>query len=545
MKLQVAGDEQIMLYFPHMGKIRVLSESTINQIAAGEVIENPASVVKELVENSLDAGAKKIWVEIRGGGFQQILVGDDGSGMNQDDALLAFERHATSKITQIDDLHQIFSMGFRGEALASIASVSKVELVTAEEGKDGIAIEIEGGSIRSCRPASRSRGTTIYIRSLFYNTPARKKFQKSAASSVSSIHKLLFSLALAHPEVGFELVSAGETLLSVLPESGSSFLKAFEKRIQALFKTSFLQNRKTLSLEKEGIELHGFLGSPADDRINRAGQYLFVNRRSITSPLISFAVKAGYGHRLGERRYPIFALHLSLPPDALDVNVHPQKKEVRFQNEDKIKDVVKTSVQSVFHQLSAPAPTVSSFPMQFQETPLIFQETKEESPPELFEDPEVIGLYGPYLLLAEEDAIVWVHLRKIQEIILQKELTTSPKSQGLLLPIPLLLNRQQVLDLEEKQETLQKLGFSIERSGKESFLIHALPSCLKESDAKEAIEQVLEGKDPSTRLAKIAVRGKKQFMIREALTLWSRVKQCPDPELITRTNLDDIEKFFR
>ena len=222
-----------------MGIIRVLNEGTINQIAAGEVVENPASVVKELIENSLDAGAKKIWVEIRGGGFQLIQIADDGEGMNPDDAVLCFERHATSKIAHIEDLNILSSMGFRGEALASIAAVAKVELITAQEGRHATRVEVEGGVIRSVGPGSRSRGTTISVRSLFYNVPARKKFQKSSASTTTEIHKLLFSLALAHPEVGFELTVGESLLLSVDPETDASLLSNLEQRIEKVFDDSF------------------------------------------------------------------------------------------------------------------------------------------------------------------------------------------------------------------------------------------------------------------------------------------------------------------
>jgi DNA mismatch repair protein MutL len=527
-----------------MGRIRTLTESTINQIAAGEVIENPASVIKELVENSLDAGAKKIRVEIQGGGFGQIIVSDDGIGMNRDDALLSFERHATSKITQLEDLNTLSSMGFRGEALASIAAVSKVELVTAEEGKDGVRVEIQAGKIVSCTLSPRSRGTTISVQSLFYNTPARKKFQKSASASIASIHKLLFSLALSYPEVGFELFSASEPLLSVFPEKDSSFLTCFERRIKAVFKTSFLQSRKPLCLEKNGYQIHGFLAPPVDDRINRSGQYLFINRRAIQSPLISAAVKAGYGHRLDARRYPIFALHIVAPPDLLDVNVHPQKREVRFQDETWIKEFIQSSVQLVFHSFS-PLPPISTTPFQFQEAPLTLRETQEIKSPSLIEDPEVVGLYGPYLLLAEDSGVMIVNLRKIQEKTLQKELSIGSKSQGLLLPIPLTLSRQQMIDLEERKPLLQKLGFSIERSGKENFLIHALPCCLKSADAQEAIELVLEGHDSLNQFVKFAVRGKKQFLLKEALALWHQIKDRSDPEFIVKVGFDEIEKLFR
>lgn len=525
-----------------MGVIRVLNEGVVNQIAAGEVIENPASVVKELIENSLDAGAKKIWIEIRGGGFQLIQVADDGSGMSRDDAVLSLERHATSKISKIEDLNMLHSMGFRGEALASIAAVSKIDLVTAQEGKDATQIEVEGGAIRGVRGASRSRGTTIAVRSLFYNVPARKKFQKSATSTTAEIHKLLFSLSLAHPEVGFELVVGETVVLAVDPASD------LEERIEKLFDSSFLQGRRPLSLEKNGYEIHGWIGSPADDRVNRSGQYLFINRRAVISPLISSAIKAGYGHRLNERRYPIFVLHLHVPPAEIDVNVHPQKREVRFQNEEWLKGFLIEATQAAFKEVPASSVSFQEMPlMPLSAMPLRFREEAEVSI--WIEDPNVIGLYDHYLLL-EDEGIVWVNLQKAHELVLLRSLqATESRAQGLLIPIPLALNKQQQSTLQEKQAVLHTIGFSVEMSGKDDFLIHAIPSFIEAGDAVEAVKLALEGegegKEAFKNIAAFAARGKKRFMIQEALALWRQVKDSSDPAVIAKTGPDVIERFFR
>ena len=535
-----------------MGVIRVLNEGTINQIAAGEVIENPASVVKELVENSLDAGASKIWIEIRGGGFQLIQVADDGLGMSRDDAVLCFERHATSKISRIDDLNALHSMGFRGEALASIAAVAKVDLVTAEEGKDGCHVEVEGGAIRGVRAASRSRGTTISVRSLFYNVPARKKFQKSAATTTAEIHKLLFSLSLAHPEVGFELTVGDALLLSVAPEDDAFFLSNLDQRIEKVFDASFLQGRRSLSQEKNGYELQGWIGSPADDRINRAGQYLFINKRAVISPLVSSAIKAGYGHRLDEKRYPVFVLHLTVPPSEIDVNVHPQKREVRFQNEEWLKEFLTSATKAAFQEMPASSISFQEMPSQsissMSSIPLRFREESEVRESTWIEQPHVIGLFRHYLLLDdEEDGIVWVNLQKAQEAAVLKALQEGPsegRSQGLLIPIPLSLNKEQQKALQEKQSVLHEIGFSVELSGKDNFLIHATPPFIESGDAVEAVVLSLED-EAVKKIARFAVRGKKQFMIQEALALWHQVKGCHDPEIIAKTGPHDIENFFR
>ncbi len=538
-----------------MGIIRVLNEGTINLIAAGEVIEGPASALKELIENSIDAGSKKIWVEIRGGGFQLIQVADDGIGMNRDDAILCFERHATSKLTQIDDLHQLRSMGFRGEALSSIAAVSKVELVTAQEGHNAVRVEVEGGAIRAVNPASRSRGTTLSIRSLFYNVPARKKFQKSIASATAEIHKLLFSLSLAHPEVGFELTIGESLLLSVDPEEDNSFLSNLEQRLEKLFEGSFLQGRRPIDQTKNGYELHGWMGSPVDDRINRSGQYLFINRRAVLSSLVSSAVKAGYGHRLDERRYPIFVLHLTVPAQEIDVNVHPQKKEVRFQKEEELKEFLQTSVSSAFQEAAAASYSFrEAGDRPLQDIPLRFREEGAEQTPTWIFQPEVIGLFEHYLLLdastieGQGEGIVWVNLQKARGALLLRSLqnkTAGAAAQGLLIPIPLSLNKQQQKSLEEKQTVLHEIGFSIEMSGKDLYLIHAIPSFLDASDAVEAAVLILEGEEVFKNIAAFAVRGKKRFMIQEALALWHQVKEAREPGIIAKTGPYDIKSFFK
>ncbi len=538
-----------------MGIIRVLNEGTVNQIAAGEVVESPASVVKELVENSLDAGAKKIWIEIRGGGFQLIQVADDGLGMNQDDAVLCFERHATSKISHIEDLNSLSSMGFRGEALASIAAVAKVELITAREGEHATSVEVEGGTIRSVGPGSRSQGTTVSVRSLFYNVPARKKFQKSAASTTAEIHKLLFSLALAHPEVGFELTVGESLLLSVDPETDASLLSNLEQRIEKVFDVSFLQGRRPLAHDQEGYLLQGWIGSPVDDRVNRSGQYLFINRRAVISTLVSSAIKAGYGHRMDEKRYPIFVLHLTVPPQEIDVNVHPQKREVRFQKEEWLKEFLKTATHAAFQEKAATSFAFhETSPMSLPDIPLRFREESAIQTPTWIAEPEVIGLFEHFLLLnastidTPEEGIVWVNLQKAREVVLLRSLqnkTNEVVSQGLLIPIPLALSKEEQKALQEKQPLLQQLGFSVEMSGKDHFLIHALPSFLDAGDAVEAVRLTLEGEEVFKKIAAFAVRGKKRFMIQEALALWHQVKEPFDPAVIARTGTHAIESFFR
>lgn len=304
-------------------KILKLPETVINQISAGEVVENPASIVKELVENSLDAGANAIHVEIVGGGQELIRVEDDGCGMSSEDALLSLERHATSKLKSIDDLQTLGTMGFRGEALAAISSVSQFELMTSDG--TGTKVVCEGGRIVKAEPCARNRGTTIEIRSLFFNTPARKKFQKSASACAAAVTKTMETIVLAHPEIAFTLKVHGKTTIKTRPAS-------WKERIGEI--VGILEHE--VKFEGNGVAIAGLIGAPAKAMINRSGQYLYINRRPIFSPLISRAVKDGFGTRIAEHEFPPFVLFLEIPADEVDVNVHPQKKEARFRDEGKM-----------------------------------------------------------------------------------------------------------------------------------------------------------------------------------------------------------------
>lgn len=376
-------------------KIRVLDEQTINKIAAGEVIENPASVVKELLENALDAGATDICVEIKGGGRQLIRISDNGCGMTKDDALLCLERHATSKIKQVEDIQQLFTMGFRGEALPSIASISKFVLLThAKEEVDptkGTLITVEGGNIIHCTAAVRSPGTTIEVKSLFFNVPVRKKFQKSPSYDTQEILKVLTLLSLSHPLIAFELISDQKTLLKMPPLiKDETFLAQLGQRIESVLGKDFFHALCPLALEQNSYRLEGYIGLPSCHRHNRTGQYLFINDRAVTSPLLGFAVREGYGTMLPTQRYPLFVLHLHMPGTLVDVNVHPQKKEVRLRQEQKLKEWVTQAVQEALSsknfqedplELSSPFPFAFnpkvSAPFSFKTDPFSFKLDEE------------------------------------------------------------------------------------------------------------------------------------------------------------------------
>lgn len=350
-------------------KIRVLDERTINQIAAGEVIENPASVVKELVENAIDAGSTDICIEIKGGGRQLIRVSDNGCGMIQDDALLCLERHATSKIRNVDDIYAIGTMGFRGEAIPSIAAISKFTLMTCYKGENkGTMVSVEGGKILQSTPVVHAPGTTVEVKSLFFNVPVRKKFQRSPAYDANEILKMISQIALGYPEIKFQLMSDQKTILTApTTNSEATFQEKLKQRIKDILGMDFVETSYSVSGAQEGYKLQGLIGMPAFTRHNRSGQYLFINRRAVVSPLIGYAVRAGYGTTLSTQRHPVYALHLTVPGELVDVNVHPQKREVRLRQEQILREMVVAAIRDALQQNPQPTVEVVSLPASFPE----------------------------------------------------------------------------------------------------------------------------------------------------------------------------------
>ncbi|MGC1438574.1 MAG: DNA mismatch repair endonuclease MutL, partial [Terriglobales bacterium] len=352
-----------------MGRIHVLSESVANKIAAGEVVERPASVVKELLENSLDAGSTRIKIQVEAGGKKLIQITDNGCGMVRDDALLAFERHATSKIKNAEDLLDVATLGFRGEALPSIASVSRLHLETRAPDEDsGTVVEINGGKIFKVQEAGLPAGTSITIRDLFFNTPARKKFLKAESTELSHIASLVTHYALAHPDKHFELHSATNAILVAPPVAGSSerVYQVFGKEVlDQLIPIAAVQPLAHVGLpqpppwrrEKEDGEdqvpvepgemrVHGFVSKPEIQKLNRNSIYVFVNGRLIRDRLVQHALIEAYRNILPPTVYPVVLLFLELPSGEVDVNVHPSKTEVRFRQQSVMHDFVRDSVRA-------------------------------------------------------------------------------------------------------------------------------------------------------------------------------------------------------
>jgi DNA mismatch repair protein MutL len=325
-----------------MSKIRVLPDHVSNQIAAGEVVERPASVAKELVENSIDAGATRISIDIEAGGRRLLKVSDDGGGMVRDDAVLAFERHATSKIHGSDDLAAIATLGFRGEALASIASVARVELTSSTEGAGAATrVNIEGGRMRDVKDAAHPRGTTVAVRDLFFNIPARRKFLRSEATETFHLTNLVTHYALAHPEIAFSFTSNGREILRAAPAQN------LRERAYQIFGAEFLDNLLEVNGGQPQVaRITGYVSAPRDRRTTRDSQYLFVNRRFVRDRLIGRALSEGYRSILPHGVYPAALLFMETPLEEVDVNVHPAKTEVRFRRASAVADAVREAVKA-------------------------------------------------------------------------------------------------------------------------------------------------------------------------------------------------------
>ena len=351
-----------------MTKIRLLPDHVANQIAAGEVVERPASVAKELVENAIDAGATRLAIDVEAGGRRLLKVSDDGEGMVRDDAVLAFERHATSKISTAEDLQAIATLGFRGEALASIASVARVELITkCEDAAAATRVVIEGGRMRDVRDAPHPRGTTITVRDLFFNVPARRKFLRSEATESFHLTNLVTHYALAHPEIAFALTNNGREVLR------AAAAKDLRERAYQIFGAEFLENLLEVSGGHARVaRVTGYVSAPRDRRTSRDAQYLFVNGRFVRDRLIGRALSEGYRAILPHGVYPAALLFMETPLEEVDVNVHPAKTEVRFRRAAAVADAVREAVRAALASAgyvrpdgkeTSPAPVVGAAEM--------------------------------------------------------------------------------------------------------------------------------------------------------------------------------------
>jgi DNA mismatch repair protein MutL len=379
-------------------KIKILPDNLANQIAAGEVVERPASVIKELVENSIDAGATRVQIDVELGGRRLMRVSDDGSGMVRDDAILSFERHATSKISSLEDLAAIGTLGFRGEALASIASVAKVELITKVEDFDAATLVlVEGGRLVDVRDAARARGTTISVSDLFYNTPARRKFMRSEPTENYHLTGIVTHYALAHPEIAFTLSSNGREVLRVSPA------RDLRERAFQIFGPGLLDSLLPVSGGRDFVaKITGFISAPRERRTTRDAQYFFVNQRFVRDKTIAGGLLEGYRSVLPHGVYPVAFLFVDIPLEEIDVNVHPAKTEIRFRRTDAVKDAIADAVRDALakggitarQDIKVVQDRVDTFAnaddvvptnqpvIGFEPMPAVFSESKDEAPGE-------------------------------------------------------------------------------------------------------------------------------------------------------------------
>ena len=497
--------------------IRVLDPKTVSRIAAGEVVERPASVVKELVENSLDAGATQISVEVRGDGVGLIRVVDNGAGIPPGEVELAFERHATSKLDDISSLPSIISLGFRGEALPSIAAVAQVDIVTCAAGyPGGTQLSLEEGTVSQRGSQSRSVGTTVTIRNLFRKLPARLKFLKSATTENSHVANVVSQYALAFPEVKFALSIDGRTTLRT-PGSG--------KLIDSVAQVYGLEvARNMLQIEPAGWEggaaspspeVAGMVGSPAVSRSNRSYLSFFVNRRWITSRSLAWAVEEAYHGLLTEGKHPVAVINISLPPDAVDVNIHPTKTEIKFQNERAAFIAVQKAVRRTLVELM-PVPRIEEVAAAYRSPstikPVPGTTTRSGSlfgsflssplpaatPAASLPVLRVLGqVWSNYIVAEGPDGLYLIdqhaaHERILWERINARRLEHEIEVQGLLEPVTLEMSPRQDEVLRSHYEGLTEFGFSIEPFGDRTYLVRAVPVLLHNKDWVAMLRELLE-----------------------------------------------------
>ncbi len=528
-----------------LSSIQVLPEQVINQIAAGEVVENSASVVKELVENSIDAGASFISVEIRGGGRQLIRIVDDGKGMTPDEAELALERHATSKIRDVKDLMKLGSMGFRGEALPSIASVSQFSLHTSTAEGPATHLLVSGGKLLSKSESVRTAGTAIEVKSLFFNVPARLKFLKSPAQDGAEVYKTLVDLALSHPEIGFELIQDGKRVFKLNPPKGN-FEGALKVRAADLIGKSFTEDLIAVSNKEKGVKVEGFIGKPSATRPNRLGTYLLVNRRAVRSPLVLKAVREGYGTLIPPQRYPTFVLHLTLPPDQVDVNVHPQKREVRFRDEAGLERLLKRAVSEALQiavlpeqvlEEPLPPPKVSFKPQQYQIAVPSAPPVVEEAPvytqpplpePEVKETLHVLETLKGYILVKKGEQLLVVDQARASERLFYQQIKKaeeeSPPMQQLRPPLVTELTKQEMKQYDRLEEQLNRLGFEVELVGPEVVAVTAVPAFFAKTPLEDMMRDIIR-----VALEGGSIREKETLLIKSARRLSLRRDVRLDP----------------
>ncbi len=521
-----------------MSTIRLLPDLLINQIAAGEVIERPAAALKELLENSLDAGASEIVVQLEGGGVKLLRVRDNGSGMAQDELAFALMRHATSKIASLDDLQRVASMGFRGEALASMAAVAQV-MLTSRRANDDHAWQILAvdGTQSDATPAAHTHGTSVEIRKLYFNTPARRKFLKSEATEFAYCEETFKRIALSRPDVAFSLQHNNRMVWQVRGQKPTP--DGLGERVAALLGDEFSQSAVTIDRQAAGLHLYGMASLPAYSKATRAAQYFFVNGRFIRDKVVAHAMRQAYQDILHHQRHPAFVLFLDLPPEQVDVNVHPAKSEVRFRDSQAIHQFVFHTLQQA---LSKPISTAENSPgMAHQAVPrqsIFGQSDPVQQPMRLHTAAQPLAFYdalfgasradslpafaapfldiqtedesgipplgfalaqlaGIYILAQNKNGLVVVDMHAAHERIVYEKLKTALDgqqipTQPLLIPVSFAAEALDIATAEEERAAIMQLGFDIMPLSPSTLAVRAMPAMLKQAHAEAAARDVLQ-----------------------------------------------------
>lgn len=536
---------------PEVSRIQLLSPRLANQIAAGEVVERPASVIKELLENSLDAGALRIDIDVEQGGVKLLRVRDDGVGIVEGDLPLAMSRHATSKIRDLDDLERVATLGFRGEALASVSSVSRLTLTSCAEGADQAwQVETEGRDMAPhLQPAAHPRGTTVEVRDLFFNTPARRKFLRTEKTEFSHLEEVVKRLALSRFDVAFNLRHNGRTVLGLRPAHTEQEAR---RRVGSVCGPAFVEQSLSIDSEREGLRLWGWVGMPTFSRSQADLQYFFVNGRTIKDKLVAHAVRQAYRDVLFNGRHPTFVLFLEVDPAVVDVNVHPTKHEVRFRDGRMVHDFLFSTLyraladqrpgeqtQDVPEQPTEALPVASGLAagvfsgqthMPLAEPAAIWSASTGQHLPErptaaaLAGAAEAYGslygsaadlpgtaadaqtipplgyavaqLHGVYILAENAQGLVVVDMHAAHERITYERLKLAMdqeglRSQPLLVPESIAVSQREADCAEEHASWFNRLGFALQRMGPESLAIREIPSLLRQADAPQLVRDVL------------------------------------------------------
>jgi DNA mismatch repair protein MutL len=504
--------------------IKILPDHVINKIAAGEVVERPASVVKELIENSIDAGATRIVIDIEESGKRLIRIADNGSGMSSEDARTAFLRHATSKITDDTDLESIHTMGFRGEALSSIASVSHVRLQSAMKSADsGVLIEIEGGIVKTESEAAAPQGTTLEISHLFFNTPARRKFLKSPATEFSHILSAVSRQAMAHASIHFKLTHNKKTVLELAPSA------SIRERALQLYGEEITENLIEFTGGDDSVQVHGLIGRPGTSRADKTYQDFFVNRRAVKNPSLTHALYSACGDLLMRDRHPVASIFIEIDPALVDVNVHPAKAEVRFRNQSQLHDLVRDVIREALRGMNISSATtradgvreaIADFGMRIADSPFSPEGRGAFSHPlPLRERTEVRGdvysslppvsaspfselyplaqVHDSFIIAQSREGMAIIDQHAAHERVLFEKLQNQSGAgqvpeQHLLVPDQVELGPAQSTMLAEYLPKLSRLGLLVEDFGNNTFVIKAVPALLVGADYKQLLLDILD-----------------------------------------------------